>query len=220
MCTAEELFARLEAVGPDEWELEYVREPVELDRAAIQEVFLDERPFAEWLALRFDVGEPGVPLPDVQDACHAVMSGRDGTPADAFAMVMMLSGLVDAPLDVQRLVICNSAGSALGSGAPWFSVWLLECAGLISIVAGDVEYAWRVVDGFGANPRLGGLLAQFSELRGDPSLEESPWVKILVCTLWPHLGVHALPTLNHDIALAGAPSLAEFLTALESEGST
>ncbi len=210
MRSFDDLLRRLDAAEAKDWEEEYARAAVELTRDQASAVVCSERVYAHWFAFRFDAGPPGEPLPTTEAALEAVLLGNDGSPLDAYRVVFGSPPVAeDAPVDLRLALLCNAAACALKQDTSWFATWLAACAGLAAIALGSPERAWPFLDGLTTagrrHPHLD-KLAMFEPLRRSEAAQWSPWVRAVICRLWPKLGVPVVPSLPFpDVGADEAP---------------
>lgn len=199
MASLDDLAQRLEAAGHDGWEDVYSRTSVELSHDQAYEFVMSGRPWADWVAFRFDAGPPGVALPAHEQALVAVLDGKGGTPRDAYRVVFAPHPMPDeASPELILVVLMHSAGCALKGGATWFATWLAARAGLAALAFGQPERAWHILDSLTIkgqrHPHLD-VLANFEPIRGNAALERDPHVRAAIGWLWPRLGLPVVPRL-------------------------
>lgn len=139
MRTFADLINALDAANPDEREAIYAENPVLPDPDALMEAWQAKRPSVGWLAFRTCATEPGVALPDEDEALHAVCERR-GTTADAYVLMQ-----VGAPLLAEEPLVGllnNCAYAALQGGGGTFFAFLASRSAMAWLVAGEPERAW------------------------------------------------------------------------------
>lgn len=198
----DELFDRLEAADEADWETIYASAEARLSREGVFQALQLGRPCADWLALRFDVGPPGQPLPNIEDSIRRVLSEGAGTPADAWVLAMTPGDPdADVPDEVVLALLINGTNAALtGATGLWFASWLGSRAALAAFLLGQPEWTWRLLDWF--TLRDGSRHARFERIvmlepvRGRPDLERNAWLRSALWSYWPHLAILAVPALR------------------------